>query len=193
MHHTFSLLAFLFIGLEEHLVQKFSIVYTKIIQIGWCCFVKVLGEIQRSSGLLQPELHPKRTIHSPLEKPLFGFHQWTGLLQGDWPVPVRGRKSTWRSLTILAAHTIFIPLWKPHTSSSWPQEQLWTDRMRTQDSHKMVKYSSHSLQPFPAGKGPPYTPWRQEFQVAYKPQPFSSSAWKSSQFFTYLQAHPLWP
>lgn len=51
-------------GLEEHLVQKICMVYTKIIQTGWCFFVKVLGSwpLAWASSQENNSLHSKGAL-----------------------------------------------------------------------------------------------------------------------------------
>lgn len=105
LHHTIlaaseclrpSFLAFLFMGLEEHLVQKICIVYTKIIQTGWYLFVKVLGSwpLAWASSQENNSLHIKEALIwvSPMDRAARSRLTYS-----------RGRKSPWRTLAFLTA------------------------------------------------------------------------------------------
>lgn len=147
------------------------------IQIGWCCFVNVLV-----FWLLTAWTSSQGNNSLSWRNIDFSFvnrqrcYKQAGLFQ-----PEEG--SLPRELLLYCQHLHSLSCFKRYT-----HKQLWTEDAYTELSQKELKYSLQSLQLLPAGKRPPHTP-RSSGRTQTTTFFFSSP--KFSQFFTYLQAHPL--
>lgn len=147
VYHIFFFLALLFIGLEEHLVQKFCTAYTK---------QNIKTHTNRWKLLC-------KTLGSDPKKPWF-FTAWTSSHQNNslhtdknliWASQSMDRIATkgldYSKSASPEGGSLSQDPCRSHTQAAHSQIEC------THNSHERAKYSSN-LQLFPAGKDPPHTP-----------------------------------